>query len=327
WMCPFRREMFRKGKDDTELLADLGRLAHQGELIDPGHCRAAERAVDRLPADSVLAQTRDDIRGRRGLAVLLHALGLDHPLVAVTGPVGFDKTALGIEDPRLELALDRVPADPLRAAHHGLALHLDGELAEQEIAIVGPLAGGEDNRLLALVDPFPDQPLQLLEPVVDGQAAGRFIANGGLEPVAVFLHVDCGEAGDLRCPGAAARSDAGPALLECRLQAEEPQRVDLDRDPTAWGILERRGELIADGGTAEGALSLLVDDQGTAREGRGDGPGVAGIECLRERLDQGPDGPGVVRAVLLWSARVLSSNAQAGPQERQADHQRDRFHA
>src|SRR5271157_4803749 len=83
----------------------------------------------------------------------------------------------------------------------------------------------------------------------------------------------------------------------------------------------------ADGGTADGALSLLVDDQGTAREGRADGPGVAGIECLRERLDQGPDGPGVVRAVLLWSARVLSSNAQAGPQERQADHQRDRFHA
>src|SRR5271157_5819829 len=344
-MCPFRREMYRKEEDDTESLADLGRLAHQGELIDPGHCRAADCAVDRLPADSVLAQSRDDIRGRRGFAVLLHALGLDHPLVAVTGPVGLDKTALGIEDPRLELAIDRVPADPLRAAHHGLALGLDGELAEQEIAVVGPLAGGEDNRLLALVDPFPNQPLQLLEAVVDGQVAGRFVANGGLKPVAVFLDVNGGEAADLGCPGATARSDGGPALLEHRLQAEEPQRVDLDRDPTAWSVLERRNELVADGGTSKGALALLVDDQGPRREGRGDGRGVAGIECFREGLDQGPDGPGVVgtirttgggiarqgrfrwcRAILLWRVRVLGAHAQAGSQQRGADHQIDRFH-
>src|SRR5208337_1908592 len=244
-------------------------------------------------ADSVLAQSRDDIRGRRGFAVL-HALGLHHPPVAVTGPVGLDKAPLGVEDPRLELALDRVPADPLGAAHHGLALSLDSELAEQEIAVVGPLAGGEDDGLLALVDPFPDQPIQLLEAVVDGQVAGRFVANGGLEPVAVFLDVHGGEAADLGCPGATARSDGGPALLEYRLQAEEPQRADLDRDPTAWSALERRGELVADGGTSKGALALFVDDQGPRREGRGDGRGVAGIEGLREGLDQGPDGPCVV---------------------------------
>ena len=147
---------------------------------------------------------------------------------------------------------------------------------------------------------------------MDGQVAGRFVANGGLKPVAVFLDVNGGEAADLGCPGAIARSDGGPALLEHRLQAEEPQGVDLDRDRAARGVLERCGELVADGGTSKGALALLVDDQGPRREGRGDGRGVAGIECLREGLDQGPDGPDVVGTIRAPGGGIAAKAAFAG---------------
>src|SRR4051794_37085653 len=133
------------------LLAGLGRLPHDRELVDPGHRGAADGPVDRLPARPVLAQTGDDIRRRRVLTVLPHALGLDHPLVPVAGPVALAEPAFGIEDPRLELVARRVPADPLRAREHGLALRLHGELADQVVAAVGPFAGGEDDRILALI--------------------------------------------------------------------------------------------------------------------------------------------------------------------------------
>src|SRR3954449_1383343 len=103
------------------LLAGLGWLAHDGELVDAGQRGAPDGPVDRLPARPVLAQSRDDVRRRRELAVLPHAVGLDHPLVAVAGPVPLAEATLGVEDPGLELATRRVPADPLRAAQDRLA--------------------------------------------------------------------------------------------------------------------------------------------------------------------------------------------------------------
>src|SRR5947208_8378113 len=103
----------RSGEVGT-LLTGLGWLTHDGELVDPGHRGAPDGPVDRLPARPILAQSRDDVRRRGVLAVLPHALGLDHPLLAVAGPVPLAEAALGVEDPGLELAPHRVPADPLR---------------------------------------------------------------------------------------------------------------------------------------------------------------------------------------------------------------------
>ena len=135
-----------------------------------------------------------------GMAILSHAIRLDQPAVAVARPVPFAKAALGVEDPGLELALHRVPSDPLRAAQDRLALGLHGEFADQEVAVVGPLAGGVDDCVLALVDPVADQPFQLLEAVVGAQVMGKLVADGGLKPLAVFLDVDDGEASDLGQP-------------------------------------------------------------------------------------------------------------------------------
>src|SRR4051794_30956626 len=106
------------------LFAGLGGLAHDGELVDPGQRVAPEGPVDRLPARPILAQSGDDVRRRRMLAVLPDAVGLDQPAVALAGPVPLAEAPLGVEDPGLELATRRVPADPLRAAQDGLALGL-----------------------------------------------------------------------------------------------------------------------------------------------------------------------------------------------------------
>ena len=89
--------------DGVCLLAGLGWLAHDRELVDPGHRGAPDGPVDRLPARSVLAQTGDDVRGGSMPAVLPYALGLDHPLFPIAGPVALAEAPLGVEDPGLEL--------------------------------------------------------------------------------------------------------------------------------------------------------------------------------------------------------------------------------
>src|SRR3954454_18847732 len=48
------------------LLADLGGRTDHDELVDPGDRGPPEGPVHRLPAQAVLAQARDDVRGRRG---------------------------------------------------------------------------------------------------------------------------------------------------------------------------------------------------------------------------------------------------------------------
>ena len=204
------------------LLAGLGWLAHDGELVDSRDCGASECAVDRLPADPIFADTGDDIRGRCGFAILSHPIRFDQPSIAVAREVPLAEAALGVEDPGLELVLHRVPADALGAGENRLALGLHGEFADQEIAVGAPLASGVDDCVLALVDPVSDQPFQLLEAVVGGQVVGVLVADGRLEPVAIVLDVDDREASDLRRP-ASGRGDGGLALLERRVGAEETQ--------------------------------------------------------------------------------------------------------
>src|SRR5438270_1371161 len=113
------------------LLAGLGRLAHEGELVDARQRGATDGPVDRLPARAVLAEPRDDVRRRRVPPVLADAVGLDQPAVAVAGPVALAVSAFGVEDPGLDLVPHRVPADPLRAREHRLALRLHRELADE----------------------------------------------------------------------------------------------------------------------------------------------------------------------------------------------------
>src|SRR4051812_38026060 len=121
--------------------AGLGRLANHDELVDTGDRGGSHGVFRRLPAHPVLAQPRDDVRGRRVLPVRSDAFGLDHPLVAIARVEPFAVAPLGVEDPGLELSLERVPADPLAAGSYRPAPGLDGKLAFEEVAALGPFAG------------------------------------------------------------------------------------------------------------------------------------------------------------------------------------------
>ena len=57
------------------------------------------------------------------------------PLIALPGPEAVAVSSLGIKDPRLDLLGKRVPADALIDRHHRLALHVDREIAEQEVLV------------------------------------------------------------------------------------------------------------------------------------------------------------------------------------------------
>ena len=176
------------------LLDRLGWLADQVNSLIPAIAAPPSVRSTDCQLDAILAQTGDDIRGRRRFTILPHPFRLDQPPVAVAGPVSLGKAPLRVEYPGLELALDGVPSDPLRAGEDRLALGLHGEIADQKVAVVAPLAGGVDDCVLALVDPVADQPFQLFETVVGAQVMVSLVADDGLEPLAVFLDVDDGEA-------------------------------------------------------------------------------------------------------------------------------------
>ena len=92
--------------------------------------------------------------------------------------------------------------------------------------------------------------------------------------------------------------DRRTPLLERRVGAEKAQAVHLDHDLGAGLGGKRRGELGADGGSANDPVAVFVNGQGILRESLGGCLGVAGIERLGVLLDQGGDGLFVVRSRL-----------------------------
>ena len=85
--------------------------ADQVELIGAGHDLAADRSLQRLPEDPVLAERRDCGRGRDRLSVRADSRRLGDPAVAVTREQPLGEASPVIEDPRPELLPLSVPAD------------------------------------------------------------------------------------------------------------------------------------------------------------------------------------------------------------------------
>ena len=71
------------------------------------------RSIDAQRA-GVWADSGQDVGRRRGPPIGQDAGRLDEPLFAVAGPVPLAVASLGVEDPRLDLPGQRVPADSLR---------------------------------------------------------------------------------------------------------------------------------------------------------------------------------------------------------------------
>ena len=121
-------------------LPGSGARSDQVVLIGARHDLAADRSLQRLPEDPVLAERRERVRGRDRLSVRADSRRLGDPAVAVARQQPLGEAAPVVEDPRPELLPLSVPADALGAAQGDAALDLDVELPEQEVAVIRPLA-------------------------------------------------------------------------------------------------------------------------------------------------------------------------------------------
>ena len=90
---------------------------------------------------------------------------------------------------------------------------MDREIAQQEILVVRPAAGGVDGRVRALVEPFADQPLQLLELLVMQHARRVLFADAGIQPSPALLDVENGVAAESRGLAPAGLTRVWPSSL------------------------------------------------------------------------------------------------------------------
>ena len=200
-----------------------GARADQIELVGAGHDLAADRPLQRLPEDPILADCRERVGGRDRSSVRADARRLDDPAVAVARHQSLGEAAPVVEDPHPELLPLRIPADALGAAKRDAPLDLDVELAEQEVAVIRPSAARLDDPVVALVDPLAEHPLELLQSLVR-IVLGRLVADQRVEPAAALAGVDhaipVGARRRLR-PGRERRR----TLLDGEIRPEEPQGV------------------------------------------------------------------------------------------------------
>ena len=124
------------------------------------------------------------IRARAGVKMLVGGAGrpsgrtpfalMSHWSPSSAGHEPLGEAPRGVEDPRAELLLERgVPADPLGAAEHDLALDLHVEVARtRKLPSSDQRAGRGHDGVVALVDPIADHPFEVLQVVMGTQFGG-----------------------------------------------------------------------------------------------------------------------------------------------------------
>jgi len=99
---------------------------------------------DRLPVDRLFLGLHRDSIGINGtddvsrgdLATISHdRRRLHEPIVTVLSPRAFTVSAIGLEVPRTDLLVNRIPADPLRPAIKGAVFRLDCAGRDDEVLI------------------------------------------------------------------------------------------------------------------------------------------------------------------------------------------------
>src|SRR4051812_21670796 len=88
-------------------------LAHDDDWIDVRLQLAVNVAIDRFPFVSAVVELRHNVHAACLPAIGKRAAVLDVPFVPLSGPEAFAEAAVGIEDPRADLLLVRIPADDL----------------------------------------------------------------------------------------------------------------------------------------------------------------------------------------------------------------------
>ena len=289
WLCVLGSRRIRLIYLWPELRLRWRGPADHDRLVVIGDDLAAHGPFGRGPAGGVGAGPGQNVRGRGDAPVRQHARGLDDPLIAVPGPKRVAVTPVGIEDPRLDLLGQGVPADPLRHVHDGLALDVNHEVAEQEVLVVRPATGRVNDRIRAFVEPFAEHPFQLLEPLVVGKAGRVLFADAGMQPSPPLLHIENRVVAKVAGSPPLGLTRVWPSSLATsgprkRSDASE----DLDRGP--FPLVEECGIEVLDRGTALDSFAVFVDQFGVIGvEGR-HRLGVAGVERAGERLGDLLDG-------------------------------------
>ena len=185
---------------------------------------------------------------------------------------------------------------------------LDRERADQEVPVLRPSAVDPDLGVGALVDPLADHPFQVLEPVVGADERVGLLADAGDQPAAVALDEQH------RVPARLGRPlvgrDRRSSLLLGDVRAEEPDRLDLDRDLHARAGGERLGEPPLDQLAALVARAVRLDDLRVLGEQGGQGLAVALVVVADERLIGLPD------RLLLGGLRRCDDGGLSGPGSR-----------
>lgn len=133
------------------------------------------------------------MRRRIDIAVGLHSDDFDDRDVIELCPNSLGVASLGIEDPRLELTERPVPANSLSAALHFPTGDLNGEIADEEIAVVRPARVGMHRRLTVFVNPIADQPLKALQVCMGiSQIPLALATNASQQPTPIRLPHDEG---------------------------------------------------------------------------------------------------------------------------------------
>ena len=239
---------------------------------------AADHPVVRLERIAILAQAGVEIRGRADCSLVRHARHLHDPLPrrAVSGiglahrPQRFAKSSFRIEHPTADLLGQRIPTDPMRAAHGRSTGNVHGEIAHQEQMIVGPVIRRLDQRFGTFVDPVADQPVELFERLGPGRIVGQFASAAG-QPLAVLLDVGHQVAARLR-RSARVVGDGRRPFFDGQRRPQKANRVDGDLDFRLRVRLKDRGEILFDGLPALHPRPFVVDHLAVGGEQRGNSP-------------------------------------------------------
>jgi len=222
------------------------------------------------------------MRGRGGHSLGPDARVFNDPALAVAAPFPFAVAPLGVELPGANLPGQRIPADPLVDRQHRLALHLDGEGPDQEIAILRPSASDPDMGVRPLIDPLADHPFQLLEPVVRGNQRVGFLADARDQPATIAP--DQQGRVPARFGRPLGRRDHGAALGLDHVGTEELDRVGIDLQLHSRAGGEGLGQTLLDQGMTAVPCAVFLDDLRVLGEPGDQGLGVCLVVVANESV-------------------------------------------
>ena len=112
---------------------------------------------------------------------------IQQPALTVPCPESSEKSTLRVKRPRAEFFSGGIPANALNSIHRLAIPGLHGETTQKEVTISRPVTVGVHDRIIILVDPVTDHPVQLFELFFSFGRTGRHVFERIDSPLSVFL--------------------------------------------------------------------------------------------------------------------------------------------